>query len=250
MTRRNDVRQPAPHVRSARRATPSTQPTRVNNVAVVEQDQPRFAQPEVTGAPPQYEVKHASDAAAYKILDEQGRAHELQPIPFPVARGGDEPVLTLAQILGSHGPDAERQVTAAGRLVFQAVGDTGNTGMGRHCKKKSLTRCCMTSQTWRKISPRFFFHLGDVIYSFGEERYYYDQFYDAYRNYPAPILALAGNHDGMVAPNTDGKSLDAFLRNFCAARFEITPEAGVDLIALLRSSPACTSPSRRRWCAF
>ncbi|WP_428485210.1 hypothetical protein [Rhodopila sp.] len=54
-----------------------------------------------------------------------------------------------------------------------------------------------------------------MIYNFGEARYYYDQFYDAYRNYPAPIVALAGNHDGMVAPNTEAASLDAFLRNFC-----------------------------------
>ena len=225
MTRRNDARQPAPPVRSARRATPSAQPTRVNNVTMAEQDQPRFAQPEVTGVPAQYQIRHASDAAAYKILDEQGRAHELRPIPFPVARGGDEPVLTLAQILGSHGPDAERQVTAAGRVVFQAVGDTGNT-RGPTLQEEVTDKMLHDFTDTAEDRPRFFFHLGDVIYSFGEERYYYDQFYDAYRNYPAPILALAGNHDGMVAPNTDGRSLDAFVRNFCATRFEITPEAG------------------------
>ena len=37
--------------------------------------------------------------------------------------------------------------------------------------------------------PAFLFHLGDVVYNFGESRYYYDQFYDAFRNYPAPIFA-------------------------------------------------------------
>jgi hypothetical protein len=74
--------------------------------------------------------------------------------------------------------------------------------------------------------PSFFFHLGDVIYSFGEAKYYYDQFYEPYRDYPAPIVALAGNHDGMVAPGTGATTLAAFLENFCASDFEVTPEAG------------------------
>jgi hypothetical protein len=77
-----------------------------------------------------------------------------------------------------------------------------------------------------KDKPSFFFHLGDVIYSFGEAQYYYDQFYEPYRDYPAPILALAGNHDGMVAPGTNVATLAAFLANFCATEFEATPEAG------------------------
>ena len=74
--------------------------------------------------------------------------------------------------------------------------------------------------------PHFFFHLGDVIYSFGESRYYYDQFYEPYRDYPAPIVAIAGNHDGMVAPGSAATTLAAFLENFCATDFEVTAEAG------------------------
>ena len=74
--------------------------------------------------------------------------------------------------------------------------------------------------------PSFFFHLGDVIYSFGEAKYYYDQFYEPYRDYPAPIIALAGNHDGMVAPGSGATTLAVFLENFCAGDFEVTAEAG------------------------
>jgi len=38
---------------------------------------------------------------------------------------------------------------------------------------------------------------------------------------------LAGNHDGMVSPLTPNvKSLAAWLENFCATDFEVTPEAG------------------------
>ena len=39
-------------------------------------------------------------------------------------------------------------------------------------------------------------------------------------------MALAGNHDGMVAPGANATTLTAFLENFCAAEFEVTPEAG------------------------
>jgi hypothetical protein len=37
---------------------------------------------------------------------------------------------------------------------------------------------------------------------------------------------MAGNHDGMVAPDTNAATLAAFLENFCAAEFEVTPQAG------------------------
>jgi Calcineurin-like phosphoesterase len=76
--------------------------------------------------------------------------------------------------------------------------------------------------------PSFCYHLGDVVYSFGESQYYYDQFYDAYRDYPAPIFAIPGNHDGMVAPNTNADTLSAFLANFCTAGQppHRTPDAG------------------------
>lgn len=227
MTRRHDKNAPAPSHgrRPAHGAAAAPQPTELNNVEPHPADQPRFAQPEVTPDPTRYVVKHASDGAAYKTLDEMARAHELRPIPFPKARGGDEPVLTLAQALGKDGADAVKQIEAAGKLVFHAVGDTGNT-RGPTIQEEVADKMAADFSDPMEDRPRFFFHLGDVIYSFGEDQYYYDQFYEPYRNYPAPILALAGNHDGMVAPNSKAKSLDAFLRNFCAERFETVPESG------------------------
>ncbi len=205
--------------------TPPASPVEIDNSSTTPADAPRFAQPEVVGEPPQYVVKHASDAAAYKTLDAEARAGELRPIPFPASRGGDEPVLRMADLYGSSGATLETQVTNSGRLVFHSVGDTGNT-KGPALQAKVADKMVDDFTDPSLDAPRFFFHLGDVIYSFGEARYYYDQFYDAYRNYPAPILALAGNHDGMVAPNTKTASLDAFWRNFCADRFEHTPESG------------------------
>jgi predicted phosphodiesterase len=74
--------------------------------------------------------------------------------------------------------------------------------------------------------PRFFFHLGDIVYNFGEDNYYYDQFFDPFRDYDAPILAIPGNHDGEVYPGDPSGTLQAFLKVFCASRFQRLPEAG------------------------
>ncbi len=46
-----------------------------------------------------------------------------------------------------------------------------------------------------------------------------------YRDYPAPIIAIPGNHDGEIYAGDPRPTLDAFLRNFCSASPEHTPEA-------------------------
>jgi hypothetical protein len=65
------------------------------------------------------------------------------------------------------------------------------------------------------------------VYDFGESRFYYDQFYDPFRNYPAPIFAIPGNHDSFIVPGTAAGSepLTIFSRNFCSEKPMITPEA-------------------------
>ena len=199
-------------------AADDTQPTPIGH--------PVFAQPKPTADPTQFRVSHPSDDAAYAAIDALNAQHKLGPIPFPAPRGGVEPVLTLAQVLGRTGNDVVDSITKAGQLVFHAVGDTGST---RGPDDQSLVADKMVADFDEEASanvPHFFFHLGDMVYSFGEVQYYYDQFYEPYRDYPAPIIALAGNHDGMVAPGVNVPTLAAFLDNFCAADFEIRPEAG------------------------
>ncbi len=75
--------------------------------------------------------------------------------------------------------------------------------------------------------PAFLFHLGDVVYSFGESQYYYDQFYEPFRNYSAPIFAVPGNHDSFLIPGTASADapLTTFMRNFCSPSPVITQEA-------------------------
>jgi hypothetical protein len=188
---------------------------------------PQFAQPTPTQDPAKYTVQHGSDKAAYAILDSQKST--LKPRPFPVVAGGAEPALTLAGAIGkTAGPKVEAAVQKAGQIVFHAAGDTGNTAGPKDADAVADKMVSDFDETDPRSVPSFYYHLGDVVYSFGEAKYYYDQFYDVYRDYPAPIFAIAGNHDGMVAPSSPTPTLDAFLKNFCTANEapHRTPEAG------------------------
>jgi hypothetical protein len=184
------------------------------NPQIIPTNGPQFGEPAPTPDPTKFTVKHGSDSQAYKILDSQKSS--LQPRPFPIASEA-EPRLTLGEALGKKGSDIENAITRAGQIVFHSLGDTGNT-MGPHDMELVADKMVSDyAETDPRAVPSFLFHLGDIVYSFGESQYYYDQFYDPFRDYPAPIFAVPGNHDGMVAPNSPAESLAAFLENFCAA---------------------------------
>lgn len=150
---------------------------------------------------------------------------KLEPVPQP--RGGAvEPILTLAQVYGDAGAAKAAAITASGQIVFHAVGDTGSVvGPATQSLVADKMVADFTEDDPADV-PSFFLNLGDVVYYFGEASYYYDQFYEPYRMYPAPILAIAGNHDGVVYAGDPAPTLDAFLRNFCAAEPLVTADAG------------------------
>jgi len=144
------------------------------------------------------------------------------PDPAVVA----EPVLTLAQVYGAAGAAKEAAITAAGQIVFHSVGDTGSvTGPQTQSLVADKMVTDFTEANPADV-PSFFYHLGDVVYYFGEGTYYYDQFYEPYRDYPAPILAIPGNHDGVVYAKDTATSLEAFIENFCAPAPAQTADAG------------------------
>ncbi len=185
---------------------------------------PQFGQPTASPDPNKFVIKHGSDSQAYKILDSQ----QQYPRPFPVVAETDEPKLTLEESLGSAGKEIVSDIQKAGQIVFHAVGDTGNVRGPSDEEGVADKMVADYGDANPREVPSFFYHLGDVVYSFGEAKYYYDQFYDIYRDYPSPIFAIAGNHDGMVAPNSSTPTLAAFLENFCAAGKppHRTPESG------------------------
>jgi hypothetical protein len=182
--------------------------------------QPVFAQPKPSPDPTGF-VDTTSDSGDYSLVN----ATLLQAVP-PARGGATEPVLTLAQVLGSAGTAAEAKITASGQIVFHSVGDTGNTVGPSTITTVADKMVTDFDEADPADVPSFFFHLGDVVYNFGEGAYYYDQFYDPYREYPAPIVAIAGNHDGEVYKTDPAPTLQAFLRNFCATTPAVSTDAG------------------------
>jgi len=186
---------------------------------------PVFAQPQPTPDPTVFRVAHPSDSPAYRAIDALNKAHKLAPLPFPVPRGAPEPQLSLQEVFGGAKSTIET-ITHRKQLVFHATGDCGSTKGPQHQNEVADKMTSDFDESDPAEIPQFNLLLGDVVYSFGEPNYYYDQFYEPYRDYPAPILAVAGNHDGMISPLAHAKSLEGYLRNFCANGFYVTPEAG------------------------
>lgn len=107
-------------------------------------------------------------------------------------------------------------ITDSGKLVFHSVGDTGGVNTATYIEGVARFMECDFAYTQSPNKPSFFYHLGDVVYYDGEGANYWPEFYEPYMNYPAPIVAIPGNHDGDVNPQTGETSLEAFVRNFCA----------------------------------
>jgi hypothetical protein len=191
-------------------------------------ESPVFAQPEPTPDPTIFKIKHPSDAAAYKLIDELNAEHRIQALPCPAPRGGTEPTLTLANVFGDQEPPIEA-ITRRKQITFHATGDCGSTRGPKTQSEVADKMVADFSDADPREVPQFCLLLGDIVYNFGEAQYYYDQFYEPYRNYPAPILATAGNHDGMISPLAHARSLEAYLRNFCsdpASGYTVAREAG------------------------
>jgi hypothetical protein len=187
----------------------------------------------VAGQPIFGQPMPSPDPTGFKTPVTDGKEKGLNQLTaVPQARGGVEPVLTLAEAYGSAGAAKVKAIEKAGQIVFHSVGDTGNV---KGPASQSLVADKMVtdfSEANAADVPCFLYQLGDIVYYFGEAAYYYDQFYEPYREYPAPIFAIAGNHDGMVYASDPEPTLEAFLRNFCAEAAGPSQDSG----GLLRST--------------
>ena len=189
--------------------------------------QPIFGEQDVTPDPEKFTKKHPSDSAIYKEVESLLRK---EVVGFDESRSKAGDLYLLQKALGPHGPEIVHQIEKAGKIIFHSAGDTGASNQRKYGNEISvadqMTADCQNANAANRAA--FLFHLGDVVYNFGESVYYYDQFYDPFRNYPAPIFAIPGNHDSFVVPNTDpgDQPLVTFSRNFCADEISVTPEAG------------------------
>lgn len=165
-----------------------------------------FANPQPS--PDNYDEFNPQDVAAdSKIVATQ----VIEAIPAP---GRTPPVMSLSDVIGA---SPSQQIQAAGKIVFHSAGDTG--GIKEPSHQFAVADAMAGDIGTKKYAdgrPAFFYHLGDVVYYFGQERYYYDQFYDPYRDYAGPIFAIPGNHDGVLFKSEPvAFSLAPFFENFC-----------------------------------
>lgn len=125
--------------------------------------------------------------------------------------------MDLAAVIGAN---AVQSIQKSGRITFHTVGDTG----GIHNPEFQFAVGDAMANDSASVAA-FWYHLGDVVYYFGQEQYYFEQFYDPYRKYNAPIFAIPGNHDAVVYSGEKAKSLDAFVANFCTSQPTHSPDS-------------------------
>ncbi|HUB01768.1 MAG TPA: metallophosphoesterase [Terriglobales bacterium] len=142
---------------------------------------------------------------------------------LPTPTGAAPFRMTLESILTA---DSMNVINTSKKLVFHAVGDTGGVNTPTQIENVETYMESDFSGTDLSSHPSFFYHLGDVVYYDGELANYFPEFYEPYMHYPGPIVAIPGNHDGDIDPQTGESSLEGFVRNFCSQASVHSPDAG------------------------
>lgn len=126
-------------------------------------------------------------------------------LPLPPPKASAPYRLNLEDTLGSVNEE---------ELTFHLVGDTGSF---KNLNAQRRIAGEIIKNAHHDKTPDFLYHLGDVVYHHGEESEYPQQFFEPYEKYPAPIFAIAGNHDADINPDIEVpyQSLDAFMQVFC-----------------------------------
>lgn len=130
---------------------------------------------------------------SFQMLDTASRAYkdspyhaldssQLEPIPMPSPSGP----MTLESVIGA---TFLAPIEAQRKISFHAVGDTGASTPGALQSEDSVSAAMVHDlQGDPALAPAFFFHLGDVVYFFGEGSNYYAQFFQPFQTYDRPIL--------------------------------------------------------------
>lgn len=144
-------------------------------------------------------------------------AQPVEPLPKPL---GQPPYhYELEAVI----PGITAIATGQGSLVFHCVGDTG--GIKNPDFQTAVAAAMKADLDLAPTAlPRFFYHLGDVVYFNGQISEYYGQFYEPYDHYTAPIISIPGNHDGDPI-NSSQVSLDGWVRYFMQPDAHINPES-------------------------
>ncbi|MBV8636033.1 MAG: DUF2278 family protein, partial [Burkholderiaceae bacterium] len=123
-------------------------------------------------------------------------------------KGNQSLVMKLEDVRGS-----AYAGTLTNRIAFDFIGDSGATSSSTYAGEKKVT--AQLTALAQNDPPAFCFHVGDVVYFYGEANYFPCQFGVPFKDYPAPIFAVPGNHDACVYDDQH-KPLEAFIEVFCA----------------------------------
>ncbi|GCE22553.1 metallophosphoesterase family protein [Dictyobacter kobayashii] len=164
----------------------------------------------------------APDAQGYQINRLHGKFPNQPFRSLPQPTGKPPYHVNLEEILPAQ---AVQDMIAARKMVFHTAGDTGGvkSPADQQLVIDHMENDFQVADPLER--PAFFYHLGDVVYYYGEEDQYYSQFYEPNAHYSAPIFAIPGNHDGDLI-DTSVPSLQAFVTNFCAREAQIAPSSG------------------------
>jgi len=138
--------------------------------------EPIFSEDHPLPSPTGFATKHPSDSKTY---DEVEKLLKKDVVNVPKSRIADADVFRLQDAYGSnHGTKIADKIWSAKKIIFHALGDSGASNVRKYGNElrvsDQVTVDCHRSD--ERNQPAFLFHLGDVVYNFGESQYYYDQF--------------------------------------------------------------------------
>jgi predicted phosphodiesterase len=142
-------------------------------------------------------MKHTTPVIKLNQPDDN---YKFQPLPKP---SGEYPYhLPIDKVLPGMSDNT---------MTFHMLGDTGATS------RPEFQQYVVAEMVKQYQQGQFIYHLGDLVYHYGEAEQYEQQFFLPYNNYMGPVFAIAGNHDSDVNPGSvqPYKSLDAFTKVFC-----------------------------------
>lgn len=157
---------------------------------------------------------------AHVSVPKEVRDVHFRPLPDPLW-GNTAPFhMDLASII----PDADiKAIKQAKKLTFHVNGDMGGI---QNATPQELVAAGMEGDIVEGAkasdNPAFLYILGDCVYFNGSEDQYRAQFYEPYKHYLAPIVAVPGNHDGENLPAEN--TLGGFMKFFCDCKPQIFSE--------------------------
>ncbi|MBY0366174.1 MAG: metallophosphoesterase [Roseateles sp.] len=148
------------------------------------------------------------------------RDTHFRPLPPPLCGNKAPFQMDLASII----PAADiKAITAAKKITFHVNGDVGGiANPDPQLRVAEGMEADFVSGAKAPDNPAFLYILGDCVYFNGSIDQYRTQFYEPYKHYLAPIVAVPGNHDGENVP--PGNTLDGFMKFFCDCKPQIFPE--------------------------